>query len=1595
MEDQGHPWEAGDKDDEMQVSVIEVEEVDPLSMQSTRSDDIMRRFFGQIELTDCSKPLSSTHLKEEFGVMIVPAEGGSNAVYFGSKGDYLLQFVTKEPITEAVLQAHGILKTSELTGSRDSVNRNYLSYLKSHDIHIVTNITPAERSYTAYFQGQTFVAHASDLTDLQTKIEEANLERKAAPPDKLSITAMPNGKVSVSFPDSSEVILDKNNNVYSWRDAQGNEFKQITAGPPPQWKGGNELMKGAPRFSKGNFTFDFHESESRITAKSNGNGTLVVELRPGEFPSHESAKLTYEKGELAQFEDPRGKIIFHANTVTLVSAEGTVQEEFTNENGNWSNNGRPLEDSVAVAFHQRLARMYQRTNNFQDALTQHELALERLERSSNPNVQAQLRSYHQVLVTLAEAAKNEAAAQRHERAIEEIIRITNYNRDRTAAVDSIGRSHVIFSHLPEQVKVTATEQSLSLRSNDFQKLLEAVPGFRVPDGTSLKALRSVSFDGARLKCEGEATLMLENPNGGPPIKVSIKDLTAEVRSDSTSPGAVQLTNIDGLVVTLPPFDPIHLKDMSISVKGSGAGRSLEIKLNRIECPTNPLAAVYIPKDPQSIPLSDEATGAVLNNVIANLLKNLEKRSDGKSNLKGFVPDVTGMFSEGVVAELFKNANSIEKDGEQICISTAGEMHQLGGLPIAFEKSVTGKVKQLDGSGQAEISDIHGASLNLDLPSELVEAVGLTNPARIEKISFSRVTDENRTRTATIHLEGTLSSAELKIGPDMKPICDKDGNFTVTFNSTNGVKFNLVLNAEQLQKGLSPEKLDFEFSSSIPITVPGYGNFLKQVTDLRKSGDVVSFSSPGFATNVGGVPLSFSKAVTARLVSKGNSYELSNIEGASLALPIPADVAASLGLKEFCQGPLRDIMLSEPDKDGNRFVTIRTDVLESSRLTFKVDANLHPIPINESGDISVQLEVGKSNRKVAIDIVFNPNEATAGAQEMDFKVMAATGSLATVADVLLEGKLDPSLKEFLRGANSISKTGDHIQIENEAADSAAKRSLGGLPISFDKTISARRETVGAGFVLKDLQGVNLRLPLPPQFVEFTGLQNPLPIRELNLSEPDASGNRLAIARTDGKLQSVEIKVGPDMKPVVDGAGNIVASLKMDDGSRFELTLCEEQLRNPDAQKMHLRLTSDQPPAIANLHKSLGGLWNGIEAIEKNGEQIKLTLKEAAITTIGGLPLVTDKNLTLKLNVEGDRAEIKDMEGATLRMPLPPDLAEALGMHNPLELTLKNLSIGPADAKGYRLVVAKMDGVVGEVEVLVGPDMQPVQHADKNVVVNCVLRHNGQELPIELRFNPEQAAIGQDPRKIEFKLTTRSNFENVPTVVEGFFTKPLDPKLKELLRGVQYVERKGDMLFVHRNEASTHEIGGLKVTAAKVISFKINNDANGISLSNIEGLQINQLPKDANRVYSEKLPIDLKSFSLSSQRNDGTRVLKIEASGVLVSATVIVNSSLTPQDIEVEVQNPIQAFKEKYGSVDSAGRGTFKIHIRQDGSVDMGSLDLTAMLADAGTLTSTGGIVSGGAAIVTAPSDRKLEVGQKILENTFEAQSGSVLGGFMRR
>jgi hypothetical protein len=413
------------------------------------------------------------------------------------------------------------------------------------------------------------------------------------------------------------------------------------------------------------------------------------------------------------------------------------------------------------------------------------------------------------------------------------------------------------------------------------------------------------------------------------------------------------------------------------------------------------------------------------------------------------------------------------------------------------------------------------------------------------------------------------------------------------------------------------------------------------------------------------------------------------------------------------------------------------------------------------------------------------------------------------------------------------------------------------------------------------------------------------------------------------------------------------------------------------------------AIVGLYANtdISNVFKDITQMKKTGSKIEIDLNAKGDYSIGGLPIVGNAKVSTELVRDGGKVTLKNIEGAKTKFPLPDDVANGLGLKNPIAIAIKEISLGEPDKAGNRVATIKTDSVLESVSLKVGPNFEPLRDEKGNISVEAKLKSGDSVATVKLLANPDQLAKA-DPTNIDFSVHVTGGSDQVAKIAQGFIGHELDPTVAELLNGIESVTKKGDQITITRKAASTHDKGGLKVNVAKTVGFKIDPKAANLELRDISGIDIVDLPDVAGKIYAHKMPVSIRYVSLSNADQNGERVFTMKADGVVSSATLQLDASMNPKQIVAVVENPAKYLKESLGNRDQVARRldmltkgkSYRITIAGNGAVDLDGLGGVGGVAD--MLLNGGDLVS----LTGAASTVVGYVGTNITRGSAEANRG---------
>jgi hypothetical protein len=157
-----------------------------------------------------------------------------------------------------------------------------------------------------------------------------------------------------------------------------------------------------------------------------------------------------------------------------------------------------------------------------------------------------------------------------------------------------------------------------------------------------------------------------------------------------------------------------------------------------------------------------------------------------------------------------------------------------------------------------------------------------------------------------------------------------------------------------------------------------------------------------------------------------------------------------------------------------------------------------------------------------------------------KTLAQTRELGSLLDIVPDSGLRTKLDGMIKDISKISKDGAGITIERSSWQTT--HDFGGPVVQVNRLV---RFEVGNDYrnpQLSKISGVNFLLPLPSELGIGSVFQTNL--KQVSLLAADSKGDRLLCVNTGNLIDSVRVKLGPNLSPAVDGQGNWCADVVME-------------------------------------------------------------------------------------------------------------------------------------------------------------------------------------------------------------------------------------------------------------------------------------------------------------------------------------------------------------------------------------------------------------------------------------------------------------------
>lgn len=178
---------------------------------------------------------------------------------------------------------------------------------------------------------------------------------------------------------------------------------------------------------------------------------------------------------------------------------------------------------------------------------------------------------------------------------------------------------------------------------------------------------------------------------------------------------------------------------------------------------------------------------------------------------------------------------------------------------------------------------------------------------------------------------------------------------------------------------------------------------------------------------------------------------------------------------------------------------------------------------------------------------------------DMRSVLQAKDLTPFAANIPEAGLKNTVEAILKGAKSIIKNGDQIQITRD--NGVVNHDLGGPRIEVMPHVSFRLGKDMNAPRLYDISGIHVSVPLPEEL--RAGSRFSTNLKSIELGYADGNGQRNLTIRTGNTIDSLSVRVDSQMQPVRDGDGNFYVN-----------TVMQNLLSDRRADKLDIRLRIDR-------------------------------------------------------------------------------------------------------------------------------------------------------------------------------------------------------------------------------------------------------------------------------------------------------------------------------------------------------------------------------------------------------------------------------------
>lgn len=544
--------------------------------------------------------------------------------------------------------------------------------------------------------------------------------------------------------------------------------------------------------------------------------------------------------------------------------------------------------------------------------------------------------------------------------------------------------------------------------------------------------------------------------------------------------------------------------------------------------------------------------------------------------------------------------------------------------------------------------------------------------------------------------------------------------------------------------------------------------------------------------------------------------------------------------------------------------------------------------------------GTTLDRTKLTIASLPQDIAVSAKPGQLKIESS--DFSKVAEAVPGAYLDQTLRTILSGVKSASVDGSKVTVEGSLK----------VPVALDPKFPS------AELTLKNTSFNIVADNTNPNRINLENI-NGLSIGLLGIGG-DIKRVSLTLKQDDKGNRSVEIEIPKPEQKKSEGNDLLSRFGRGLQGAANSLALPEKStislpLDNPETAKVVDRIfdkvknwtkapEKNNPADLAagivgvDLKSTLGGILDNITSLSKKGDAIEIGRSKTSLHDFGGMPIEISQLVKANIENRGTGLAISKIEGIALNLPIPSEVAKAVGLPQPFKANLKEVSIGDADKDGNRILTVKTDSLLQSVQVKVDKDLKPVAADNKsNIALDLTVQHKETSLPLSITFNPQQ--LEKPPAEgPDFKISLKGD-SNYLGLIESLTGTKLESPVKDMVSNVNSISKHGDRISISREKSSTHDLGGVILEAAKNVQFKVVPDGpSGARITNIEGIhlklpvQLPQMVKDLGIDPGNHIFTSLKTFNLSSPDAQGRRKLLLETDHLLKQVGVYLGQDMKP-------------------------------------------------------------------------------------------------------